>query len=757
MNEDGYFFRTKGGKTVFVPYTREIKNNSLGEDLDGNEFYKLTSVNKKTGKVEGYIEYIKNDKGEIHIKINEVYKENRRQGIATAMYRELQKIAGENDIYFDTLTEEGTQLLDKIADLEEYKKGAYGVPYFKGKVNTEDAGEVSKLNTFKKAKESFESEWNKEDKGTARARFYKSLGYDGKPTKVSDEEFAKAVGDNPVMTRSTTHESFEQFMNGEYRTSDVSNSMYGTGIYFAYDEEDKKYYAGLNTKEENKVFDGALSKDAKVIDSRDLDTIRSDLRNTLDRDSIDNIMLADNGVLAASLGYDAIYFDNVKYCLVMNRGKILVNDSAYQTKENSNRYKEAKLDTISDKMVVKLSNGEIVQELSKKEYKKIAEDFASSLNKEELTLIQNYVDAPGISGELNAYNDKDYNGNPGGTKYLYNNTDTNYFTSQNEMNKYYYDLGVQLEEDLRPLKDINPYWPKDDEIAWAGDILGKDATYTQKERLLKCIVNRDPSRDRALPDQKYYTPEQIKEAEETYNKLAPLVEERRKYNWKDNEYDELDKQIHEIGKGKSDSYYKTIADIDKDMVFDDRKYNFDEELEKGNIKYITAKEVYDKRNENHPQGTRFNSVKESVVRKVESFNKLFKEKGVTLDKDIIIFRRGRETDAQVRDGFTMYGLTSCTAFDNLPKKMPSGVHFGDQRYYILLPSGTKILLAEQVIGRGDTSGEYEDVYKGVRRQHEILLAPGTTFERLDSKNTYVNGKFEHSNLLTIKEGENYYE
>ena len=49
------------------------------------------------------------------------------------------------------------------------------------------------------------------------------------------------------------------------------------------------------------------------------------------------------------------------------------------------------------------------------------------------------------------------------------------------------------------------------------------------------------------------------------------------------------------------------------------------------------------------------------------------------------------------------------------------------------------------------------MYKGVRRQHEILLAPGTTFERLDSKNTYANGKFEHSNLLTIKEGENYYE
>ena len=116
---------------------------------------------------------------------------------------------------------------------------------------------------------------------------------------------------------------------------------------------------------------------------------------------------------------------------------------------------------------------------------------------------------------------------------------------------------------------------------------------------------------------------------------------------------------------------------------------------------------------------------------LSNFNELFDKKGITLDHDIIVFRRGRESNKQLENGFTMDGIISTSAYDTLPKKMPSGIRFGDREYYIILPSGTKILLSEQVIGRGyESRPDYEDVWRGVRRQHEILLRPGTHFTKL---------------------------
>lgn len=49
-----------------------------------------------------------------HIEVNEKY---RRQGIATSLYKKLQKEAGDNDIYFGELTKDGKKLLDKIGKI----------------------------------------------------------------------------------------------------------------------------------------------------------------------------------------------------------------------------------------------------------------------------------------------------------------------------------------------------------------------------------------------------------------------------------------------------------------------------------------------------------------------------------------------------------------------------------------------------------------------------------------------------------------
>ena len=134
----GKTLKRKDGKEIKIPKNIEITNNSLGKDLDGNDFYKLIYKNKKTGKQEGYIEYIINKKGEVHINMAHTFKENRGKGVATSLYNELQKLIGDKDIYFDRLTDDGDKLLSKTADITEYKTGLYDVPYYKGRVNVED-------------------------------------------------------------------------------------------------------------------------------------------------------------------------------------------------------------------------------------------------------------------------------------------------------------------------------------------------------------------------------------------------------------------------------------------------------------------------------------------------------------------------------------------------------------------------------------------------------------------------------------------
>lgn len=181
---------------------------------------------------------------------------------------------------------------------------------------------------YEKNKKIFKEEWDKGDLTNARARFYKRIGYDKKPKVVSSEEFKKISKDKVVMMRSTATEGYKQYIDGEYKVSSLENSMYGTGVYYAYAKEDIEYYKGLDAKsgKDYTVFNSVYSSEARIIDSKTLDMYKEEIRANLgnNREFIDNVILADNGVLASSLGYDGILFDNVKYFLSTNRGKMIV-------------------------------------------------------------------------------------------------------------------------------------------------------------------------------------------------------------------------------------------------------------------------------------------------------------------------------------------------------------------------------------------------------------------------------------------------
>lgn len=97
------------------------------------EYKRISAIDKKTGKEVGYLKYedvsdftktSMTDKiNVVNVVVNDKY---RRQGIATELYKELQKRAGDNDIYLGEVTPEGQKLIKAIGTVtkEEIHKGA---------------------------------------------------------------------------------------------------------------------------------------------------------------------------------------------------------------------------------------------------------------------------------------------------------------------------------------------------------------------------------------------------------------------------------------------------------------------------------------------------------------------------------------------------------------------------------------------------------------------------------------------------------
>ena len=406
------------------------------------------------------------------------------------------------------------------------------------------------------------------------------------------------------------------------------------------------------------------------------------------------------------------------------------NDLKYKevSDDPNKKYEGATFDR--ENKTVKLSDGTEIKMLDKKEYRKISTEFADSLDDKETRMIQSYVDTPGYSGELNDYDPYDEN-KKSGTRYLYNTTDEKLFIPKNELNKYYSDMREKYLKEVGT--DLNPYLPTDEQMKWAKKVLNTDS-YSRGEELLKSIDRMDPNDSWHTVEHNYYTPEELTKYKKEYEKIKPLLEERSKYRIIAPQWEEINEEIKKANTSGVNEYdLKRIANLDKELVFDDRNYDFDKLLQEGKLKYLGAKELKDLKEYPENQSTYFKENKQNIENMLSNFNELFDKKGITLDHDIIVFRRGRESNKQIENGFTMDGIISTSAYDTLPKKMPSGNPFGDREYYILLPSGTKILLSEQVIGRGyESRPDYEDVWRGVRRQHEILLRPGTHFTKLPS-------------------------
>lgn len=429
----------------------------------------------------------------------------------------------------------------------------------------------------------------------------------------------------------------------------------------------------------------------------------------------------------------------------------MIRSGKFKTNRNKNKEEEKKdyskfrIEKNSEgKVIIKDQDGNEINMLSTKEYNKIAEDFADSLNEDETKFVQDYVDCPGWSGELNSSTED----GKGSVRYLYNTTDNNYFTTGYERDTYLIEQGKILKdrfgingyEDLRRLKDDEQFNNYLDKIGVNKDY-GKYDFYDKIERAEK----------------DFKTKEQIEKAKQIYAELNPLEEKFVKYEYDSEEYKQAKEQAEQVRKkygieleNKSAYYYETVSKYDTENVFNDLEYNMDRLEEEGKLKYINAKQLKElKQSEISPyQYSDFTKRKDQVEKYISNTNKIFDQKGVKLDHDIILFRRGRESEEQISQGFTMTGITSTTYKDSLPKKMPSGLSFGGKEYYIIIPKGTSMCFAEKVIGRGlKSSPEMEKTWNGVRRQHEVMLKPGTSYKYIDS--AYIPGKSWDNGRETI--------
>lgn len=414
-----------------------------------------------------------------------------------------------------------------------------------------------------------------------------------------------------------------------------------------------------------------------------------------------------------------------------------------RTKKNSRsieELKEAKFDADTKKLILK--DGTEIGLLDKKEYKKLCEQQFGQASEDTKAIVNSYTESQATAGsaELNAITEEKLKNHNGGLRRYRVCYDEKLLCTKRESDmqkeKAYKDwvdnfkpqIGDKHEYDLRR------EWQK----KWNYDYDEHPSDYYHEQRLKDGLWNND----------------EIAEAKSIYPKLQKLEDDRyaitSKYTYYDKEYqtaeDNYKKGREEVLKtiknerlaveNRSAYWYSTIAKYDETKIYRP-DVNIEEEIKKGTIKNMTTKDLADL--DYTPalkkmQPTDIDSSITSLKHSMGMFDTAFEKDGIVLDKDILVYRRGRESYDEVnsKDGFTKYGYISTSAQDTLPKKMPSGVRFGEQSYYIYVPKGTKVLFAENIIGYDtpETRVDRIQAEKGLKRQHEIILPRNSHFTKV---------------------------
>ena|GEM_PF-2813318 len=166
--------------------------------------------------------------------------------------------------------------------------------------------------------------------------FLKSIGFSEKPELVDYQDLDSVEGTRLYRALTAENVATAREYAAQFRTGDSvshGSGMYGTGTYFSSSEHVILNYGNKTTGSAG-IIDGVLPPDTKIVSSEDIAKIQQDLIDefgdfTQDKDVVRDkalaAIIADQGMLASVLGYDAIEVGNEEqYYVVLNRGKLVV-------------------------------------------------------------------------------------------------------------------------------------------------------------------------------------------------------------------------------------------------------------------------------------------------------------------------------------------------------------------------------------------------------------------------------------------------
>jgi len=390
-----------------------------------------------------------------------------------------------------------------------------------------------------------------------------------------------------------------------------------------------------------------------------------------------------------------------------------------------------------------LEDGHRIEMLKKKEYKELCQKQLENSSEATKEIVDSYTISQATAGSC----------------------DLNKITPKNIADKYRFSaIGVMEEPGLtmskreKDMLDNKMYkdWMENYETKKTNDIFDNRELEDQWRK--KWNIKDDTSPWQLKPswssdidpktgEKIIWTKSEIEEAKAVAKELYRLEDIKWKAEYGSEKYLAAEKEWDEIistienerlrVKGRSAYWYDEIGKYDDEVVYG-RNVDWEGLKETGKLTYLNAQEQIDLEwtdDLRSIQSTETLRRIDGLKRSVQKFDDAFKNDGTVLDHDIMVYRRSYESTEEMEEGYIKLGYTSTSAQDTLPKKMPSGIHFGEQEQYIIIPKGSKVLFAEDIIGYKHSDVEnYEERYaksdNGLRRQHEIILPRGTSFKQV---------------------------
>lgn len=154
--------------------------------------------------------------------------------------------------------------------------------------------------------------------------FFEKIGFCGKPSVVSENDFNSSESDYPVQYRGIAlNDAYDKFVDDDFFIGSGAN---GDGTNTTPERKTAEKFAG----EDGGVIEIKLDKSAKVISDTDLVKKIGEFMNAEPPEGVDKTVFyhltSDPGCIAASLGYDAISDSSTGWLNIVNRSKMIVRE-----------------------------------------------------------------------------------------------------------------------------------------------------------------------------------------------------------------------------------------------------------------------------------------------------------------------------------------------------------------------------------------------------------------------------------------------